>query len=134
LLLNAIGLFWFGRITAAIYGTWRFLAIFLLSGIVGGLSQIIFTDTSAVGASGSVFGLFAAVAVSIYKLRDVLPEQMRKRELRWMLVMTICQIGLDHVIPKVAGFAHLGGLAAGFVLGIALFPKQAFKNTEKNCD
>jgi membrane associated rhomboid family serine protease len=134
LLLNAIGLFWFGRITAAIYGTWRFLAIFLLSGIVGGLSQIIFTDTSAVGASGSVFGLFAAVAVSIYKLRDVLPEQMRKRELRWMLVMTICQIGLDHVIPRVAGLAHLGGLGAGFVIGIALFPKQAFKNTEKNCD
>jgi membrane associated rhomboid family serine protease len=132
LLLNSIGLFWFGRITESAYGTWRFLLIFLVSGIVGGLAQILFTDTSAVGASGSVFGLFAAVAVSIYKLRNVLPEQMRKRELRWMLVMTICQIGLDHVIPKVAGLAHLGGLAAGFILGIVLFPKQAFKSTEKN--
>jgi membrane associated rhomboid family serine protease len=132
LLLNAFGLLWFGRITASVYGTWRFLAIFLLSGIVGGLAQIAFTDTSAVGASGSVFGLFAAVAVSIYKLRNVLPEEMRKRELRWMLVMTICQIGLDHVIPKVAGFAHLGGLAAGLVLGLVLFPEQAFKKTEKN--
>jgi membrane associated rhomboid family serine protease len=134
LLLNAIGLLWFGRITAAVYGTWRFLAIFLLSGIVGGLAQIVFTDTSAVGASGSVFGLFAAVAVSIYKLRNVLPAQMRQRELRWMLVMTVCQIGLDHVIPRVAGLAHLGGLAAGFILGLVLFPKQAFKNNEMNRD
>ena len=49
-----------------------------------------------------------------------------------MLVMAICQVGLDRLIPKVAGLAHLGGLAAGLVLGIALFPKQAFKNTEKN--
>jgi membrane associated rhomboid family serine protease len=132
LVLNSFGLFWFGRMTASVYGNWRFLLIFLLSGIAGGLAQIFFTDTSAVGASGSVFGLFAAVAVSIYKLRNVLPEQMRKRELRWMLVMAVCQIGLDHVIPKVAGLAHLGGLAAGLIFGIALFPKQAFKNTEKN--
>ena len=60
LLLNSIGLFWFGRITESAYGTWRFLLIFLVSGIVGGLAQILFTDTSAVGASGSVFGLFAS--------------------------------------------------------------------------
>jgi rhomboid protease GluP len=124
LLLNVTGLLWFGRITAAAYGNWRFLAIFLVSGIAGGLAQILFTDTSAVGASGAVFGLYAAVGVSIYKLRSVLPPQVRQRELRWMLVMAVCQIGLDRIIPGIAGLAHLGGLGAGLVSGMILFPAQ----------
>lgn len=41
-----------------------------------------------------------------------------------MLVMAVCQIGLDRIIPGIAGLAHLGGLAAGLVSGMILFPAQ----------
>ena len=125
LLLNAVGLVWFGRIAAAIYGEVRFTVIYFVSGIVGGLAQVCFTDTSAVGASGAVFGIFASVVVAIFRLRDILPEQMRKRELRWMVIMTVAQVGLDRIIPRVAGMAHLGGIVAGLILGFLLLPKQA---------
>jgi membrane associated rhomboid family serine protease len=128
LLMNLVGLVWFGRICVGIYGEWRFLVIFFLSGIVGGLAQLQFGSAPAVGASGGVFGVLMAVLFAMFKMRSQLPEQVRKGELRWLTVMAAGQIVLDRFIPGVAGMVHLGGIVGGLVIGAVLFPKPLLRS------
>src|SRR5436190_7352843 len=70
LALNTAGLLWLGRIVERRVGRGRFLAIFLISGVVSGivgmlLGPVLPTTGVAVGASGAVCGLLAAALMLI---------------------------------------------------------------------
>ena len=120
LFLNVVGLYWFGRRAISIFSPKSFLFIFVFTGIIAGLAQILFSDLPAIGASGGVLGVFGADFSGIFRLKNKLPQKVRKSELTSMSVLAISQLLLDHVIPKVAGEAHMGGLMAGLVIGCLL--------------
>jgi membrane associated rhomboid family serine protease len=125
LLLNVLGLYWFGRIAVNIYGPVKFLLLFFLTGILGGMTQMFYSPSVAIGASGGVLGIFGADAIGIFKLGDALPAKIRRHELTWMSVIAGSQVVMDQVIPQltsihIAGTAHLGGLVAGMVLGFMM--------------
>lgn len=124
-LLNILGLYWFGRVAENIYGTPRFVAIYLVSGMLSGIAHVLVQYGSphaqvAVGASGAVMGVFGAVAAGIVRLKGELPRTVRQSELAWMAGLALAQIILDQLIPHVASVAHLGGLLAGFCIGFVL--------------
>jgi membrane associated rhomboid family serine protease len=125
-LLNVLGLYWFGRIAENIYGTSRFFAIYFVSGALSGvLHSLIDPHMYAIGASGAVMGVFGAVGVGIFRLKEAIPKSLRRSELYWMGGLAAAQVVLDHVIPHVASVAHLGGMLAGAILGfIMTIPKQ----------
>lgn len=120
LLVNLFGLFWFGRIAENIFGTSRFLAIFLVGGMLSGVAHVLLSDVPAVGASGGVMAIFGAVAAGIFRLKDRIPDSVRKTELALMAGLAAAQIVLDQIIPHVAVWAHAGGLASGFLIGMLL--------------
>jgi membrane associated rhomboid family serine protease len=121
MLLNVLGLYWFGRIAENIFGAGGFLLIYFGSGLLGGMTHAFLAPhTLAIGASGAVMGVFGAVAAGIFRLKTVIPESLRRSELFWMLGLAGAQIVLDHVIPQIASFVHLGGLITGVVLGLLL--------------
>lgn len=126
LFLNVVGLYWFGRRAASIFSPRSFVFIFVFTGIIAGLAQILFSDIPAIGASGGVLGVFGADFAGIFRLKNSLPQKVRKAELTSMSVLAGSQLLLDHVIPKVAGEAHMGGLIAGLLIGclIPLSRKQ----------
>jgi rhomboid protease GluP len=117
LFLNVVGLYWFGRRAASIFSPRSFVFIFVCTGIIAGLAQILFSDIPAIGASGGVLGVFGADFAGIFRLKNRLPQKVRKAELTSMSVLALSQLLLDHVIPKVAGEAHMGGLIAGLLIG-----------------
>jgi membrane associated rhomboid family serine protease len=127
--VNVVGLYWFGRIAQNIFGTTRFLFIYFVAGALSGvLHSLLQPDLPAIGASGAVMGVFGAVAVGIYRLKNELPDKIRRTELMWMGGLAITQLVLDHIIPRVAVFAHLGGLVAGVVFGmIVAVPRPPFQ-------
>ncbi|ROP63503.1 membrane associated rhomboid family serine protease [Curtobacterium sp. PhB130] len=100
----------FGRMLENMLGTWRFLALYFLSGLAGSMAvTLISPGTSVVGASGAIFGLFAAFFVL-------------QRSLGANAVSLLVIMGLNLVIgflpgTNIAWQAHVGGIVAGFVTG-----------------
>jgi membrane associated rhomboid family serine protease len=129
LLLNCWGLFVFGRSVEWAIGKSRFLVVYFLSGIFGGLLQMMacllwphYFYGGMVGASAGLFGIIASFTMLfpeqplLMLLFFVIPMKMRARSLlAFLLVMT----GLGISYPRsflggnVAHFAHLGGILAG---------------------
>ncbi|MBI4534177.1 MAG: rhomboid family intramembrane serine protease [Candidatus Melainabacteria bacterium] len=121
LVLNLIGLWWFGRLAENLYGTGRFLVIYFLSGILSGIAHVFLSpEMMAVGASGAIMGIFGATTSGIYRLKQVLPNNIRKMEVSAMISLAILQIVLDQIVPHVAVFAHLGGLGTGLLVGLVM--------------
>ena len=64
---NMLALYFMGKMAEQIFGTLRFLGLYLLAGVMGNAFTLLFTpNVIAAGASTSLFGLFAAVVVLGY--------------------------------------------------------------------
>lgn len=135
IIFNSIALFFFGRAVETMLGRWRFLQLYFLSGILGGIVQMLFAlalpnhfGGGVVGASAGVSGLIAAFAVMNWQNRFTLflyffPVPMRGRTLFWGSI-GLAAIGILFSRGGVAHAAHLGGLIGGFAfirLGIGRY-------------
>lgn len=107
---NMLAVFIFGRILENLLGTWRFVALYFLAGLGGDLAVSLLTPgTPVVGASGAIFGLFAAFFVI-------------QRSLGYNAVQLLVIMGLNLVVGFLPGTniswqAHVGGIVLGFVTG-----------------
>lgn len=124
--LNGITLYTFGRFMEQMIGRGRFLALYFLSGIAGGVLQITFSwllqqppTSPVVGASAGISGLLGAFILTCPDQRLILfpvPIPIRARTLLW-IVLPFSILGT--VFPNgflfrgIAHAAHLGGLLAG---------------------
>lgn len=121
ILLNMLALYFFGPRLEERLGPGNFLALYFLSGIVGALLSIVLAPFDAViGASGAVMGVTAAYARywpwdRIY-IWGILPVTA------WVMVLGLAAYsiwsGFMGSRGGVADFAHLGGLAAGWLYGM----------------
>lgn len=106
------------------FGTRRFAAIFLLSGLGGVCLSQLLGGHLAVGASGSLFGILGAyLAVKVmacYDLRRALKNSDVRRTF-FIIILNLVLIGL--AVPNIDNWGHVGGLIFGFLYG-ALFEYQ----------
>ena len=117
LLFNMLGLFFFASRVEQRLGTRRFLALYFIAGITGGLLSLPFTpNAQIIGASGGVFGVMMAFAMFWPRERiyiwGVLPVEAR------ILVIATTAIALWSGLQGgggVAHFAHLGGYLGAFL-------------------
>lgn len=123
ILLNGFTLYSLGRFMEKSLGPGRFLALYFLSGIAGGVLQIAATfllrqkDIPVVGASAGIAGLLGAFAAMypgrrLTILLVVFPVTVRAGDLFWILtgLSLVCTI---FPFGGVAHAAHLGGILAG---------------------
>jgi len=113
---NMLSLYFLGSFTEEGFGRGRFFALYLLSGISGGLAYLYFGGfyQPAVGASGAIFGLLGGVLG--YALRRG-TFSWRNPLIRQLLILLGLNLYLGFSIPNISNTAHLGGLAGGFVFG-----------------
>lgn len=117
---NMLSLFFIGRAVEVYYGKWRYLAIYLLSGIAGGILYFFTSPAgSAIGASGAIFGVFGALGVFYIINRGSLGRGAIGNWLFWIGLNLV--FGLSN--PDIALFAHIGGLIAGMLIAFALSPR-----------
>jgi len=126
ILFNCLAIYFFGRPVEMIIGRSRFFTLYFGSGVVGGLTNVLFAlalpvyfDVPVLGASAGAYGLVAAFAViNWYEqftllLYFILPLRIRGRTMFWASLVLIL-IGFTNIHSPIANAAHLGGLLAGF--------------------
>lgn len=117
ILFNMIALYFFGGRVESVMGSQRFLALYLISGIMGGLLSIFFTPYSnIIGASGAVFGVQLAYAMHWPRDR-IMIWGIVPIEARWLVVGTtvLALYGGLSGGGGVAHFAHLGGYVGAYL-------------------
>lgn len=130
LFFNCFGLFIFGRLVEGLYGNFRFTAIYLLAGLSGGVLSYMFNRMAiAVGASGAIFGILGALAAYFVVHRNTLGE-MGRRNLIGLATVAAINLSIGLLIPNIDNWAHFGGLAGGFVMGLALAPRYMYELVE----
>jgi rhomboid protease GluP len=98
---------------ANVYGPARTFVIWTIAGVAGFLVSNLITGSPSVGASGSVFGLFAALIVYGRRVHhSVLTAQI------WQWVIINFVIGF--FISNVNVVAHAGGFAGGWLASMAV--------------
>jgi membrane associated rhomboid family serine protease len=114
LALNGLALWGLGRFLEAIFGPVRFLWLFVVSIVGGGLfSQTADRDVVSAGASGGIFGLLGALVVFGVLRRASLPDELRAL-FGWKLwPWILLNLGVGLLLPFIDNRAHVGGLVAG---------------------
>ncbi len=121
LLANMLGLYFLGPETERTLGTNRFFALYLLSGVLGGLGWSLLTSGpyTCIGASGSVFGILGAYA-ALYPRRELVLIFLPFTPIKaWVFVLILGAYELMHTLGgqggAIANAAHLGGGIAGYI-------------------
>lgn len=126
LLANSFALALVGPQVERLYGSARFLAIYVLAGLGGMLSSTIAhamdgkRGVVAVGASGAIFGLFGVLAVFSFKYRKELPARFINSFAIAVLPAIAVNLFIGFSVPFIDNSTHLGGLLAGVVLAIII--------------
>jgi rhomboid protease GluP len=116
LALNMLSLYFLGSFVEQAFGKCRFLALYLTSGLAGGIAYLYFGafDEPAVGASGAIFGL----------LGGVLGYSVRRGTFSWqnplirqLLILTALNLYFGFSVPNISNTAHIGGLVGGAAFG-----------------
>jgi membrane associated rhomboid family serine protease len=111
LALNMLALWMLGRILEPLIGHTRFVVLYVISAIGGSVAMALLAPgTSAVGASGAIFGLFGAL---------VIIGRHIGAEVTGILIVLAINLGIGFLPGmNVAWQAHVGGLVAGAVAGL----------------
>jgi membrane associated rhomboid family serine protease len=113
ILFNMWALVFVGPALEGFLGRWRFLAVYLLSAVGGGVLYYFLAEPNApaVGASGAVFGLFGAWFVVSRRLR---------LDTRGIVMLIAINLALSFFWHNfIAWQDHIGGLLTGAVLTAA---------------
>ena len=122
LIFNGLGLLIFGNIAERIFGLYRFVILYLLAGLAGSFASFAFNDAVVgAGASGAIMGILGAVAAFYFIRRNTLGEGERQN-FKGLLIIAGFNIILGFTIQGIDNWAHMGGLAGGFVIGMVLAP------------
>lgn len=118
ILFNMSALNIIGKEVEYIYGSKKYILIYILSALSGSLFSYLFNPNSvSVGASGAIFGLLGAMLVFGLKEKNKIGKQYVKNILETLAINVI--IGIT--ISNIDNYAHLGGLIMGALSALILF-------------
>ncbi len=120
--LNMLNLVILGVFLERLVGHWRFLYIYLLTGIVSIISSFYFMPQEvSVGASGAIFGLVGAYSIFVLVHRRAF-RNGGIPTLLWLVIVIGGNLSIGLLIPNVDNYAHIGGLISGCILGWLFTP------------
>lgn len=116
IVFNMITLYFLGRILEPIIGHFKFLIIYLLSGLIGNIVTVAYANPYIIsaGASGAIFGLIGVWLMLAVQYHENHFFRLMGRQ---MLLFTVLgMMGNFLGGPEVNVLAHLGGLIGGFLI------------------
>ena len=115
---NMFMLWMFGTPLQDLWGPRRFLTYYMITGVGAGVVNALLSPSSAIGASGAVYGLLLAFAMTFPNRRILLllfPYPIRAKYL--VLILGAVEVLMMTFFSRdgIAHLAHLGGLLTGFL-------------------
>jgi rhomboid protease GluP len=120
MLLNGLALYGLGRLCEGVYGSIRFLWLFLVCGVVGAVFSYVGGNTASVGASGGIFGLMGACIVFGWRYKRELPPHIGDLFRRKLLPWVVLNLFIGIALPFIDNLGHVGGLISGAVMATLL--------------
>ena len=112
LALNMFSLYFAGSILEQVIGRWRYLLLYLVSGLAGSAGALYHTPNSATaGASGAIFGVLGGLLVLERRGNIATGGQV--------LGLIVLNLIFTFAVPGVSIGGHVGGLVAGVLLMLA---------------
>jgi membrane associated rhomboid family serine protease len=110
---NMIALWIIGPHLERLLGWWRFTGLYLLAGFGGGVAVYVFgaRDIGVVGASGAIYGLFAACLLFVRELGF---------DRRYLIITIVANFVLTISVPDISKLGHVGGFVVGGLTSFAL--------------
>jgi membrane associated rhomboid family serine protease len=110
---NMLALVFIGPTLERLLGAWRFGAVYVLGALGGSAAVYAFgqVQTPEVGASGAIFGLFAACLVLVRKLG---------LDLSWLVGIIVLNFVLTFSIHNISKLGHIGGFLTGGIAVLAI--------------
>lgn len=107
--LNMWSLYIIGRLVEPVLGPWRYVAVYLLSGLGGSVAYYLLGNpiVPAAGASGAIFGLFGAYFIL---------ARRASANTSGIIALIAINLVFSFTVPDIAWQAHVGGLATGLVV------------------
>ncbi|MCA9871359.1 MAG: rhomboid family intramembrane serine protease [Anaerolineae bacterium] len=123
LAFNTWALYVIGLGLERLYGSVRYLLIYILSGLGGSLVSYLLAPVNvSAGASGAIFGLIGAEIAFFYRHRKTF-GQASQQQLRSLLLIAGINLVFGFTFPGINNYAHIGGLIFGAALGWFLVPQ-----------
>ncbi|WP_204842950.1 rhomboid family protein [Priestia flexa] len=121
LLMNSLALYYLGTLVERMYGSARFLFIYIAAGFAGVLGSFVWTSNLSAGASGAIFGCFGALLF----LARTNPRVFFRTIGYNVLALIVINLIFGLVVPGIDNAGHIGGLVGGFLAAsIVSLPKK----------
>lgn len=125
---NMMALMQFGPALEELYGSAKYLFIYVVTGAFGFLLSA-YTGHFSLGASGAILGLVGVMLAVTTKRGGSYMLALRSRLITSVVILFV--MGFSGFM-SMDNFAHGGGLAAGFLLGKIFADRQPLNGGERN--
>lgn len=107
--VNMYSLYMMGTFIEKIYGRFKYIIIYIVSGLFSSILSYIFSSAVSVGASGAIFGLLGASLVFALKMK----HSVAKDFIANIAAIIIMNLIIGFSAANVDNFGHIGGLIGG---------------------
>jgi rhomboid protease GluP len=121
LLVNMWVLYVNGRLVERMFGSVRYLILYLFAGLLGSLASTAWHPaTNSAGASGAIFGVIGGMMAFFVSKKSRVPREVLQAQGRSIAVFAVYNIAFGLAYPGIDNAAHLGGAVGGFLVGLVL--------------
>lgn len=116
LITNMYSLYIIGSQIENNYGKLKFIFIYLVSALTGGLLSALFNNNISIGASGAIFGLLGALVYFGFHFRLYLSDALKTRIVPVILINLL----IGFMVTDIDNACHIGGLIGGYLAAMAV--------------
>jgi rhomboid protease GluP len=121
LALNMWALFQNGRTIERLFGSTRFLLLYVFAGLTGSVASLLWNpQVNSAGASGAIFGIFGGLLAFVINPRNDAPKEVMAEHRNSTLLFAGYSLFYGFAHSGIDNAAHIGGLAGGFLMGLLL--------------
>ena len=123
ILFNVMWIRQLGPDVGHLFGPARYFIIYTVAGAVGFILSNLVSGYPTVGASGAIFGLFAALIVYGRNQKTHVSALMTRQIWQWAILLFV----MGFLMSGVNNWAHLGGFIGGWLAAQALISKAQYR-------